>query len=63
VLVDGWRGLWSDATPSNRAHFSEQLAQAGRHEGSQLFDWLTEIIRDHGQGGRESDDNVHLELL
>ena len=49
--------------PSNRAHFSEQLAQAGRHEGSTLFDWLTEIIRDHGPGGRESEDNVHLELL
>ena len=28
-----------------------------------LFDWLVNIIRDHGPGGREADDNVHLELL
>jgi Barstar (barnase inhibitor) len=49
--------------PSNRNHLSEQLAHARRHEGTTLFDWLTDIIRDHGPGGREAQSNVHLELL
>jgi hypothetical protein len=49
--------------PTNRDHVSKQLAQARRHEGTTLFDWLVVIIRDHGPGGREAEDNVHLELL
>jgi hypothetical protein len=49
--------------PSNRDHVSERLAQARRREGTTLFDWLVDIIRDHGPGGREPEDNVHLELL
>jgi hypothetical protein len=31
-------------------------------EGSTVFDWLIEIIRDHGPGGSESEDGVILDL-
>jgi hypothetical protein len=38
------------------------LAAARQREGSTLFDWVVEIIRDHGPGGDEAEDNVRLEL-
>ena len=49
--------------PSNRESVREQLAHARRHQGTTIFDWIIEIISDHGPGGRQADDNVHLELL
>jgi hypothetical protein len=49
--------------PSNREGVREQLAQAQEHLGTTMFDWIVDIISDHGPGGREADDNVHLELL
>jgi hypothetical protein len=48
--------------PSNRPSIEDRFRRARRCEGPTLFDEIVEIIRDHGQGGRESDDRVHLEL-
>lgn len=48
--------------PSNRPRLQRELDQARRQEGTTLFDWIVEIIREHGPSGSESDDNVHLEL-
>lgn len=49
--------------PTNRESVRERLAQARGHQGTTIFDWIVEIISDHGPGGREAEDNVHLELL
>ena len=38
------------------------LAAARRGEGQTLFDIITSIIRAHGPGGIEAEDNVHLIL-
>jgi RNAse (barnase) inhibitor barstar len=49
--------------PSNRQSVARELAAAENGSGSTVFDWLVEIIRDHGEGGRQADDCVTLELL
>ena len=49
--------------PSNRQHVLERLDAARRAEGPTLFDMLVAIIRDHGPGGTEAEDNVVLELV
>jgi RNAse (barnase) inhibitor barstar len=38
------------------------LTRARRQEGQTLFETITEIIRIHGPGGDEAEDNVHLIL-
>jgi hypothetical protein len=38
------------------------LAAARRGQGQTLFDVITGIIRAHGPGGIEAEDNVHLTL-
>jgi hypothetical protein len=48
--------------PESRAYMQAGLDRARRHEGETLFDRFVEIIRDHGPGGRQADDSVHLEL-
>jgi RNAse (barnase) inhibitor barstar len=48
--------------PSNRAAVAADLARAEAGTGPTVFDWLVEIIRDHGPGGRESEDGVELVL-
>jgi hypothetical protein len=48
--------------PSNRDHFVAQLEDAREGKGPTLFEMLVGIIRDHGPGGSEADDNVLLEL-
>ncbi|GAB3897679.1 barstar family protein [Kibdelosporangium lantanae] len=48
--------------PDNRADVRARLDRARKHEGTTLFDWLVDIIRIHGPGGRESEDRVHLDL-
>jgi len=48
--------------PSNEATVAAALDAARRGEGSTVFDWLVEIIRDHGPGGSESEDGVELLL-
>ena len=48
--------------PANRQRVAGELNAARRGEGPTVFDWLVEIIRDHGPGGEQSDDGVTLEL-
>lgn len=48
--------------PSNRPQVEQNLAAALRREGTTLFDWIVEIIRNHGAGGDEAEDNVLLEF-
>ena len=49
--------------PANREIVRAELRRAQRGEGETVFDWLVEIIRDHGPGGEESQDNVRLILV
>jgi hypothetical protein len=48
--------------PSNRTHVDRELSQARRGVGPTAFDWLVEIIRDHGSGGQQEKDRVELNL-
>ena len=48
--------------PTNRARVSLDLKEAQAHRGPTVFEWLTEIIRDHGPGGRQAADGVDLLL-
>lgn len=48
--------------PSNRESFAAELERAKRREGATVFEWLFEIILLHGEGGREAEDGVELEL-
>ena len=48
--------------PSHRDAVTSALEAARHGQGATVFDWLVEILRDHGPGGEQSDDNVHLEL-
>jgi hypothetical protein len=48
--------------PSNRPRVQERLELARREVGPTLFDEIVEIIRIHGPGGDESEDNVVLVL-
>lgn len=48
--------------PSHRTDFAAQLRDAQNKTGPTVFDWLIEIIRDHGDGGSEAEDNVELYL-
>jgi hypothetical protein len=48
--------------PSNRDHFLTRLEDARVGAGPTLFDMLVEIIRDHGPGGSQAEDNVVLDL-
>jgi RNAse (barnase) inhibitor barstar len=48
--------------PTNRPHVAQELARARAQQGPTVFDWLVEIIRDHGPGGRQAADNVELVL-
>ena len=48
--------------PSNREVVARDLDSAIRNEGSTVFDWLVEIIRVHGPGGDEAEDNIELDL-
>ena len=48
--------------PANRSFVQQDLKLARSGHGATVFDWLIEIIRDHGVGGKESDDQVELIL-
>jgi hypothetical protein len=48
--------------PDNIAHVKEDLQAARRQEGQTLFEIIIQVIREHGPGGREAQDNVHLIL-
>lgn len=48
--------------PTARALVSEDLKRAQAQQGPTVFEWLTEIIRDHGPRGRYPADRVDLLL-
>jgi RNAse (barnase) inhibitor barstar len=48
--------------PSNRESVRAELANARASTGPTLYDWIIEIIRDHGPGGEQAEDNVNLVL-
>lgn len=48
--------------PSLRQALVEQLEQAKRGRGSTVFDWLVEIIQEHGPGDEEAESGVDLRL-
>jgi RNAse (barnase) inhibitor barstar len=48
--------------PTHRPALRAELDLARREEGPTLFDVLVGIIRNHGPGGTEARDNVHLDL-
>lgn len=48
--------------PTNRRSVKAQLRNAQNNKGATVFDWLVEIIRVHGVGGREAEDNIILKL-
>jgi len=48
--------------PTNRDAVRADLSRAQRGEGPTVFEWLVEMIRDHGVGGEEAEDGVSLVL-
>ena len=48
--------------PSNRIKVESELAAARRRQGPTVFDWLVEIIENHGPNGAEREDRVELLL-
>lgn len=48
--------------PASIPTVAADLAAARRGQGRTLFDIITSIIRAHGPGGIEAEDNVHLIL-
>ncbi|WP_135213468.1 barstar family protein [Vitreimonas flagellata] len=47
---------------SNRDFVRAELANARAKAGPTLFDWLVQIIRDHGLDGEQAEDKVRLVL-
>ncbi|MBL4602208.1 MAG: barstar family protein [Emcibacteraceae bacterium] len=48
--------------PTNIAHLTRELEQARINEGQTMFEYIVEIIGDHGSGGREGKDDIKLYL-
>jgi hypothetical protein len=48
--------------PTNRSQVVQNLKQAQSHQGPTVFDWLIEVIHEHGPGGRYATDRVELLL-
>jgi RNAse (barnase) inhibitor barstar len=48
--------------PSNRKSVDQDLQQARQGVGPTVFDWLVDIMKVHGAGGREAEDGVALQL-
>jgi RNAse (barnase) inhibitor barstar len=49
--------------PSNRERVRRDLNKARQEQGPTVFDWLVEIIEDHGIGGEQAEDGVELQLM
>ena len=49
--------------PTNAAHMLQRMREARAGRGDTLFDMIVEIIRAHGEGGCESEDNIVLEIV
>lgn len=48
--------------PTARKLITQDLELARRGEGKTVFDWLVDILKDHGPGGTEEQSHVQLEL-
>ncbi|WGW05473.1 barstar family protein [Tropicibacter oceani] len=48
--------------PTAHRSVKRQLRDAGNNKGATVFVWLVEVIRAHGEGGEEAEDNVILKL-
>lgn len=48
--------------PSNRQRVERELLCAKEGIGPTVFEWLVEIIQDHGSRGRQAEDRVELIL-
>ena len=48
--------------PESRQSVARELSAASAHSGRTVFDWLVDIIREHGPGGTEAEDQVLLSL-
>ncbi|MEP0505874.1 MAG: barstar family protein [Paracoccaceae bacterium] len=48
--------------PTARRSMKNKLRDAQNTKGATIFDWLVEIISEHGAGGKEAEDNVILKL-
>ena len=48
--------------PDNIFSVAAEIEQARQGRGPTVFDWLVEIIREHGEGGEEAESNVQLVL-
>jgi RNAse (barnase) inhibitor barstar len=46
----------------SRMRVAQEIADAEKHQGETVFDWLVQIIRKHCAGGAEQVDGVELEL-
>jgi hypothetical protein len=52
----------SASDPDTRRYLEDLADSARRGEGSTVFDWIVQTIRNHGEGGDEADDGIELEL-
>lgn len=48
--------------PANVERLQKEFESVQRSEGETVFDWLIQIIRNHGPGGTEAEDGVILKL-
>lgn len=48
--------------PDNREAVGQELADATKGRGVTAFEWLIEIIKEHGRGGSEEEDGVEVKL-
>lgn len=50
------------AHQTNRQDLMRKVELARNHIGPTVFDWIVDIIRNHGRGGEEETDGVELSL-
>ncbi|MBG6133959.1 hypothetical protein IW245_000153 [Longispora fulva] len=62
ATMERLEGILRTCHPSNRDSVRARIARARRGEGPTLFDEIVDIIREHGPGGEEAEDEVVLEL-
>lgn len=63
ATIEYLEGILARCHPSNRELVGARLAAARRGAGPTLFDLVVEIILDHGRDGKQSADEVDLELV
>jgi len=58
----GLEQLSETCLPDNQPDLLQYKEQARNRQGGTIFDWLIEILREHGPGGSEQEDGVILKL-